>query len=280
MPSESGGETPQAPEMLAYYAAGLENNRLFQENGNLERERTQELLLRHLPPPPAVVLDVGGGPGVYARWLAERGYEVHLIDAVPLHVEQARQASSWGQPPASASVGDARQLDWDSESVDAVLLLGPLYHLTEAADRLLALEEARRVTRPGGFVFAVGISRFASLLDGLATGYLRDPAFARMVERDLADGQHRNPTGNPAYFTTAYFHHPDELRQEVERAGLTVVEMVSIEGPGAWARPFADWWDDPAGREQLLAAARAVEHEPTLIGLSPHLMVIARRPES
>src|SRR5436190_432260 len=93
----------------------------------------QELLERYLPPAPAVILDVGGGPGVYAYWLARRGYTVHLIDAVPLHVEEARLASSQqpDQPLASSAVGDARQLDWLDESVDAVLLLGPLYHLTE-----------------------------------------------------------------------------------------------------------------------------------------------------
>lgn len=269
-----------APEMLAYYAGGTEARRLFVERGNLERVRTQELLLRHLPPPPGVVLDVGGGPGVYANWLAEQGYEVHLIDPVPLHVEQARQADRVrrGRPLASSRAGDARRLDWATASADAVLLMGPLYHLTERADRLRALQEAARVTRPGGLIFAVGISRFASLLDGLAAGYLRDPDFARIVERDLTDGQHRNPTRHSAYFTTAYFHHPDELQEEIREAGLTILEAVAIEGPGWWLpQPFAAWWDAPDGRERLLAAVRAVERETTLLGLSPHIMVVAQR---
>ncbi|MER3437157.1 MAG: class I SAM-dependent methyltransferase [Chloroflexota bacterium] len=274
----SGGE-PLAPEILTYYAAGAERSRLFQGHGELERVRTQELLLRYLPPPPAVVLDVGGGPGVYASWLAERGYEVHLIDPVPLHVEQARHAglARPGCSLARSRTGDARRLDWATASADAVLLLGPLYHLTERADRLRALQEAAGVTRPGGLIFAVGISRFASVLDGLAAGYLRDPLFAQIVEHDLATGQHRNPRDQPAYFTTAYFHHPNELQQEIREAGLTILETVAIEGPGWWLpQPFAAWWDDPDGRERLLAAVRAVERETTLLGLSPHLMVIAQ----
>jgi ubiquinone/menaquinone biosynthesis C-methylase UbiE len=108
-----------------------------------------------------VILDIGGGAGVYSFWLAAMGYSVHLVDAMPLHIEQARQvASQPGTPPlACLSVGDARRLDFRDEIADAVLLMGPLYHLTERDDRLLALREAHRVLCPGGMVCAVGISR-------------------------------------------------------------------------------------------------------------------------
>jgi ubiquinone/menaquinone biosynthesis C-methylase UbiE len=280
LPAAAGSTVP---EILGHYAEGVERDRLFEGRGQLERVRTQELLGRHLPRPPAVVLDVGGGPGVYACWLAAHGYEVHLVDPVPLHVEQALQARQerGDCPLAGASVGDARRLERPAASVDAVLLMGPLYHLTERPDRLRALREAKRVVRPGGWVFAVGISRFASLFDGLAAGFLDDPDFVRIVERDLRDGQHRNPANHPAYFTTAFFHHPDELLAEVREAGLAPVEAVAIEGPGWWMpREFGAWWDDPARRERLLAAVRAVEREPSLLGLGPHLMVIARRGRS
>jgi len=106
---------------------------------------------------------VGGGPGVYACWLSAQGYEVHLVDASPLHVEQARAASERlpNNPLASVRLGDARQLDVADAAVDAVLLLGPLYHLTERADRLTALRESARVLRPGGHVFVAAVSRFA-----------------------------------------------------------------------------------------------------------------------
>src|SRR5262244_2853095 len=183
-----------------------------------------ELLDRMLPSPPARLLDVGGGPASYAAPLARRGYLVHLVDPVVLHVEQARQAAG-SQPAAAftAAVGDARALSQPDESQDAVLLFGPLYHLTEAAHRRQALCEALRVLRPGGRLVAVAISRFASLLDGLYQDWLDDPQFRRIVDQDLADGQHRNPdpVGTPERFTTAYFHTPDGLASEVERAGFT-----------------------------------------------------------
>src|SRR3712207_964190 len=167
-------------EILAHYDEGAERERLLRGGaGRLEYLRTRELLARYLPPVPAAVLDVGGGAGVYALPLAGEGYSVHRIDPVPLHVEQAREASALQRdaPLASAQVGDARQLVWDDKSVDAVLLLGPLYHLTSRDDRLQALQEAYRVVRPGGVVAAAAISRFASTYDGLLRGFLEDSRF-------------------------------------------------------------------------------------------------------
>jgi SAM-dependent methyltransferase len=265
--------------ILGHYTTGYEQDRLAEERGELERLRTQEIIARNLPLAPAVVLDVGGAAGVHALWLAGQGYEVHLIDPVPLHVEQASKASEVASehPLASATVGDARKLDRADNRADVVLLLGPLYHLTDREDRVQALSEAKRVLRPGGVVFAVGISRFASLLDGLNAGFLDDLAFVSIVEQDLRDGQHRNPTNHPAYFTTAFFHHPDELQTEVREVGFEVKEIVGIEGPPWWVVPdFPGWWENPERRERMLAASRAVEHESALLGLGPHIMVVAR----
>jgi ubiquinone/menaquinone biosynthesis C-methylase UbiE len=267
-------------EILQHYELGLEAARLSTGKNQLERARTQELLARYLPPPPAVVLDVGGGSGVYACWLAARGYTVHLVDAVPLHVEQARAASARqpDHPIATLAVGDARRLGHADRSADAVLLLGPLYHLTERADRLAALGEARRVLRPGGVLCAAAVGRFASLFDALFEELHRDPAFVAMVERDLREGQHRNPTGRPEYFTTAVFHRADELEAEVRDAGFAAVEVVGIQGPGGFLPDFARRWADPASREYILWAARVLEREPTLMGVSDHLLAIARNP--
>jgi ubiquinone/menaquinone biosynthesis C-methylase UbiE len=226
-----------------------------------------------------VVYDVGGGAGVYACSLAGRGYEVHLLDAAPLHVEQARQASAAqpDAPLAGVGVGDARRLPWPEANGDAVLLLGPLYHLTERADRLTALREARRVLRPGGVVCAAAISRWASALDGLVRGFLDDPEFVAIVERDLADGQHRNPSNRLGYFTTSFFHRPEELRAEVEAAGLRLEALVGIEGPGGLLADLEARWADERRRAQALQVARWLEAEPALLGLSAHLLAIARR---
>ena len=150
--------------MHAYYELGREQARLGHPDGRVEFERSCEIILRHLPPAPGVVADVGGGPGRYAVWLAGIGYQVHLSDAVPLHVEQARSAAAAVGLDLEASVGDARELDLPDASVDALLLLGPLYHLTEHGDRMTSLREARRVLRPGGVAFVAAISRWGPRL--------------------------------------------------------------------------------------------------------------------
>lgn len=271
---------PRPPdEVLGYYALGGERGRLEEGYFPLERARTQELVERHLPSPPGVVLDVGGAAGAYAFWLAGRGYEVHLVDPVPLHVEQAGEESRGRETGrlASTRVGDARKLDFAEASAHAILLLGPLYHLTERHDRLQALAEARRVLRPGGLVFAAAISRFASLLDGLRGEVFDHDAFARIVERDLADGQHHNETGIAAFFTTAFFHEPGELAAEVREAGLDLAGLFAVEGPGALLPDFRRRWDDPASRERLLDLVRRIEREPALLGVSPHLLAVGRR---
>jgi SAM-dependent methyltransferase len=278
----AGSSTPHGPlshEALRYYESGHEVQRLAIGVGQLELVRTQEIVRRYLPPPPAVIFDVGGGPGTYACWLARQGYEVHLIDVVPLHVQQAQQASHAqpDHPIASLAIGDARRLERPDASVDVVLLFGPLYHLTDRHDRVTVWREAHRILRDGELVFAVGISRFALTLDGLVWGYLDDAEYVRIVQRDLTDGQHRNPTNHPDYFTTAFFHHPDELKAEIEEAGLYHERTLAIEGPGWLFHNFEAHWQDQDRRERLLNAIRWLEHEPSMLGVSAHMMAVARK---
>jgi SAM-dependent methyltransferase len=258
------------PEIAAYYDQWDEAGRLFRAEGQLELVRTQEICLRYLPPAPAVVLDVGGGPGIYAEWLSGLGYEVHLIDPVARHVEQARSRNL-----ASASVGDACALDWPAESVDAALLLGPLYHLTERTARVQAWREAARVLRPGGVAIGAVISRFASYLEALRGARLANTAFMDIVRLDLADGQHRNETGNIEYFTTAYLHRPEEVATEIVDAGLAHGATLAVEG-AAWLVPeFDRLWNTE--RERVLEVLRLTEADPGLLGTSAHLIAIARK---
>jgi SAM-dependent methyltransferase len=260
-------------EIVAHYAGGRERGRLTAEP-SLELLRTRVLLERFLPPPPARVLDVGGGSGVHASWLAGRGYQVHLIDPVPLHVEQAAAEGGFSVAP-----GDARRLAEADSSYDAVLLLGPLYHLTERAERLLALSEARRVARPGGVIAAAAISRYASTLDGLFLGFVDRPGFRAVLTQGLRTGQHRNPGREPDFFTIAFFHTQDGIAAEITESGLRLQEVLPVEGPLHWAPGIRDRLADPVQRQLILDVLAVMERDPAMAGATAHLLAFARCPE-
>ena len=232
------------------------------------------MLRRHLGPPAQRILDVGGGTGVHARWLLDAGHDVHLLDLSSRHVELALR--ELGASGLTAEVGDARQLPQPDDSVDVVLLLGPLYHLQRPDERAAVLREAGRVAVPGGIVAVAAINRFASLFDGLARGFLFDERFRAIVQRDLESGCHENPEDHPDWFTTAYFHHPGELAQEIDRAGLRLVELVGVEGLAGWLPDLQRRWRDDTDRTLIIESARLIESEPALLGLSAHLLAVAR----
>jgi SAM-dependent methyltransferase len=257
---------PRIREIVEFYSQHYrEDLRLdARPMARLERIRTTELLRELLPPPGARVLDVGGGPGGYARALVAAGYRVRLLDLTPAHVERARA----GDPALDADVADARALPEPDAAYDATLLLGPLYHLIEPADRLAALREAVRVTRPGGPVLVAAISRFAGPMDFAATGRLDDRMRATAV-RLRTDGV------NDAEFdfTHAYFHRAEELAAECRAAGLDDVVLHGVEGP-AWAAA-----EGAIGTEREAAVfagaldlARTYASEPSMVMASAHLL--------
>lgn len=259
------------PEVLDYYRRGGEHRRLTAGAGRLEFLRTWDVLSRVLPAAPASVLDVGGATGVYAVPLGASGYEVRIVDPVPDHVSHAETL-----PGVTAVLGDARALPVADHSVDAVLLFGPLYHLLSRPDRVTAWREAARVTRPGGVVLGATISRFASLFDGFANDRWGDPLFRPLVEGALSDGLHAPRIPDRGWFTSAYFHHPDEPAAEATSAGLLVRQVLSVESPMwmAGSRLDAILADD-GQTALLLEMLRQIEAEPSLLGASSHLLTVA-----
>ena len=265
-------------EVLAYYDQFPEESRLDSGPFQLEFARTKDILARLLPPPPARIVDVGGAAGAYSGWLAGLGYEVHLLDTSARLVEEARRLNATlAKPIASIAIGDARSLPRPDGTADVVLIMGPLYHLPSSADRAAALREATRVLATSGLVIVAAISRYASALDGLARGLAVDPEFVRIRNRDLLDGQHRNDTNRPDHFTTAYFHRPEDLRQELEAAGFQGVGVLGVEGPGWMLADFENRWARPVLRADLMEVARALEVEPSMLGASAHLLGLGRR---
>lgn len=267
--------------ILQYYQSTEEISRLQRIENELELLRTRDILARFLPPAPAEILDVGGGPAIHSFWLTELGYRTHLVDIVPKHIEAGRRIErELDLPLASLTIGDARELHFPDHSVDAVVLLGPLYHLLRRMDRIQTLKEAFRVLKPGGTLIAQGISRYSALTKVLTRQLLDDPRMVSVAHRTTYTGRHQ-PEPEMDFFTTAYFHLPRELREEIVRCGFKRCRLLSVEGPARLiGQDFDQYWRDPLIRQWLLDMARSLESDPHLLGMSGHMMAIASKPET
>ena len=101
-----------------------------------------------------------------------------------------------------------------------------------------------------------------------------------MVEADLATGRHENRTGRFHGFTTGWFTRPDQLAAEAREVGLADVEVLAVQGVAGWLSTLASRWDDDEAREVILWALRATEREPSIVGASPHVVAVGRRPRT
>ena len=267
----------------AEFVERLYNQQLQREWERAERHRTEfavtnRVLDEHLPPPPARVLDCGGGPGRYAIELARDGYDVTVFDlssgCLRLATEKAREA---GVALAAYEQGSATDLSrFPDESFDAVLLMGPLYHLLDEADRAQALAEVRRVLKPGGVLFAAFISRYAPFRHSAAhapTWLLEQPD---LVELILHTGC-LPPRGEAGSTFVAHFAHPTEVAPLCWRAGFEVLSVLGVEGmvsvieEGVNALAGAAWdaWVDLNHR---------LAKDPCIHGGVEHLLVVAHKP--
>lgn len=266
------------PKGLAGYNSGVEKGRLHRGLGLIEFARTKEVLLEELPPPPAVIYDIGGAYGEYAYWLASMGYEVHLFDLAEEHIRMAKDMAEHRPAPLrAAEVADARRIPRPDASADAILLFGPLYHTVEHDERRRCLDECRRLLRSGGKLFTANITCFSTALKYIdlydRRPVLDDDAHYRMIESTVRTGLHN---GNE--IGLVYFHRPDELRREVAAAGFADVELRGVIGPGWIVRNIDEVWDDPVKREAILRIVRLLEREESLMGFSTHFLSVSQRP--
>lgn len=266
-------------EVLDGYNAGIEKDRLHKGIGLIEFERTKEILREQLPPAPAVVYDIGGGYGEYSYFLTELGYEVHLFDIAKRNIEMSFEfGNELKMSLKAAEVADARSIQRPDHSADAVLLFGPLYHIVDHEERQLCLKECFRLLKPDGLLFTAAISRYSTILKYILKydekPLLDDPAFFKRIEDTVQTGIHtKKPMG------LAYFHKPDELKNEVEEAGFSDTQLRGIICPAWMVRNIDEAWKEDTKRNTLMQTVRLLEREESLLGLSTHFIGISKKQE-
>lgn len=275
--------------VLAGYNAGIERNRLREGIGLIEFERTKEILLEKLPPPPAVIYDIGGAYGEYAWWLALRGYEVHLFDLSETNIAMSAELAVEypGTRLASATVCDARAIPRPEASADAVLLMGPLYSITEYGERILAIRESHRLLKPGGLLFSAALTPYSVLVSRLAVYHendtpkrreLDDPAVMAIIERALEDGCYINPEKKIANgIGSSHLHTAKALREELLAGGFGMTVVHGVMG-GAWLAPnIHELMLNESTRRTLMKTVRLLDTHEEIIGLSGHLLAVSRK---
>ena len=261
-----------------YYNSAIEKDRLNLDIFRLEGIRTKQIIDKFLTKQALNILDVGGGAGFYSFWLTRLGHKVSLVDLSPKNIELADEYAKQHQLSLqTCEIGDATYLNFPDNQFDIVLLLGPLYHLIEEKERIKALSEAKRVLKSGGILLAAVISRYASLIDGLKRNLITDDHFEKILINDLQTGIHLNETGNPEYFTTAFFHTPVQIRNEIIKSDLKFERLVAIESVGWIVDDFNKRSKNAHYMNKIQRIVNMVESNEDLISMSPHIMAIARK---
>lgn len=262
-------------DIAAYYNRDPQKEHTRLERHPLEYDLTWRYLRRCLPPGCAV-LEVGAATGRYTVELARRGYQVTAVDmSAALLEECGRNLQAAGLADSvTLAIADARDLGaLPRQDYDAVLLMGPLYHLVELPDRQLASRQAWQHLRPGGLIFSAFISRFGLLGDLMRNvpGWIDEQAEVQSV---LTLG--RDPLDYPRGGFRGYFAHPQEIAPLHEEAGFETLALAAVEPAiSAHDESYNDLQEP--WRSRWLDVLEQISTEPSILGASRHLLYIGRK---
>ena len=227
---------------------------------------------------PSRVLDIGGGPGVYALDLAAGGHCVDLVDLSSANIAFAEaKARERGVTLHRADVGDATCLnDHETETYDLVLCLGPLYHLLEDDCRERAVREAIRVLKPSGVGFFAYLSRYAPIYYHLKTDRETIAGMEATIDTVLETGTHRSGVGDDRFFTDSYYVDPMTIGSNMGAFGLEEVCVFGAEGGMAQSEAALLSLEDDARAAWQRVALRMATTTAGLCG-SEHVVYVGRK---
>jgi SAM-dependent methyltransferase len=220
------------------------------------------------------ILDCAAGTGVYSLYLADRGHYVTALDITKKHIEILNQKLEGKKYNVETSVNDARGLDmFEDESFDAVLCMGPLYHLTEEQDRKMCFGECYRVLKKGGLLISGYINRFFVIPHVITKNF-------SLLNKDFIDNLRKNGLlkhDDPlSFWTDSYFHTPDEMEGLYEDFALELVDHLGADGISPILANAIDRMSDEefdVWFEYHLSVCR----EKSILGMSNHGLIIGRK---
>ena len=260
-----------------FYNKASEETRLDKGMGIFEFERIKSLIEKHIHSSTSKIIDIGGGTGKYSEWLANKGHQVHLVEPVSKHIKIAQDRAGKLKNKFSVHLGESKSLDFHNDFADLIILHGPLYHLQKEEDRELTIKEAKRVLKNDGIILGFAINYTASTLAGLLNGLIHKKTFFQMCKEELTTGIHNPPDDFPWLLAEAYYHKPEQLKDEFMRQELTYINTYAVEGM-AWLDKdyFANMLNDEK-KKTLLALIQVTENDSYLLPFSPHMMIAVKK---
>jgi len=259
-------------DIQSYYDDALESELVRLERHQLERDITWRYMETYLPPS-GTVLDVGTGAGAYTLELARRGYTVTAIDLSGRLIDLCRKRvqDEGLEKNVRFLIADARDLsDIKDDTFDAVLLMGPLYHLVIEEDRKTALREAFNRLKPGGVMLSSFISRYGILGDVLKT--IPEVIENQAAVRSLME-KGRDPDGMPVRGFRGYFARLSEITPLHEEIGFRTLVVAGVE-PAISADDESYNRLEGTRRKLWLDLMYEISTEESIIAASRHLLYI------
>ena len=260
-----------------FYNKASEETRLDKGMGIFEFERIKTLIEKYIPSSSSKIMDIGGGTGKYSEWLAKKGHQVHLIEPVSKHIRIAQTRSNKLKNKFSVHLGESRKLEFPNNYADLIILHGPLYHLQTKEDRDLTISEAKRVLKNDGIILGFAINYTASTLVGLLNGLIHKKTFFAMCKEELTTGIHNQPDDFPWLLAEAYYHKPEQLKNEFINQELIYLNTYAVEGIAWLDKDYFSNMMNESKRSTLNELIKITENDNSLLSFSPHMMIAVKK---